>query len=562
MRLGALVFAAFVATSAITLAHAGQATLVLLNGKVWTENPAQPQAQAVALAGGTILAVGDDAAIRALADNKTEIIDLNGRRVTPGFNDAHVHLIDGGNAAASVQLGDANSMQDMRRRVADFARNQSRGTWLGNGEWDDKRWTPAALPTHALIDDVTPDNPALLWRVDGHMALANALAMKIAGVDRHTPEVPGGEIVRDADGNPTGVFKDAAIALIERVMPPLPEARMDAAMTAAMAEAARHGVTSVQTMVGSSSDPTGPANIREFEKFDRAGRLTLRIYAAENLLNWRSLADAGISAPFGDARLRVGSMKAFADGSLGSMTAWMDEPFVGAPGKTGLASELLQHPDQMLAAMKGADAAGLQLVTHAIGTRANHAILDLYERVAAENGPADRRPRIEHAQHLRPDDIPRFGKLGVIASMQPYHMIDDGRWAGALIGPERSRTSYAWRSLLDSGAVLAFGSDWPVAPLDPIMGIYAAVTRATLDGKNPGGWVPEQRITVAEAVHAYTMGSAYAEFQEKVKGSIEPGKLADLVVLSDDIFAIPPEQIARTRVDMTIFDGRVVYRRQ
>jgi len=562
MRLGFLLLTVAIALAAVPVAHAQQATLVLLNGKIWTENPAQPEAQAVAIDDETILAVGDNAAIKALAGSKTVVVDLAGRRVTPGFNDAHVHLFMGGDGAASVQLGDANSPDELRRRVAGFAKTQPRGAWLRNGLWDHQRWTPAALPTHQLIDDVTPDNPAFLWRTDGHMALANALAMKLAGIDRNTPDPAGGQIVRDAGGNPTGMFKDAATALIEKVMPALTDAEMDAAMTAAMAEAARHGVTSVQTMVNTNGDPNGPVYLREFEKFDRAGRLTLRIYSAENLQAWKTLAGAGVTAPFGDARLRVGGLKAFADGALGSMTAWMDEPFVGAPGNTGLASETLQHPEAMYADMKGADQAGLQLITHAIGTRANHAILDFYERLASENGPADRRPRIEHAQHLRPADIPRFGKLGVIASMQPYHAIDDGRWAEGAIGPERSKTSYAWRSLLDAGAVLAFGSDWPVAPLDPIVGIYAAVTRETLDGRNPGGWVPEQKITVVQAVHAYTMGSAYAEFQDKVKGSIEPGKLADLSVLSDDIFAIPPEQIAKVKVDMTIFDGRVVYERK
>ncbi len=553
-------------TLAITLAAAPalaqQATLVLVNGKVWTENPAQPQAEAVAIDGGKILAVGDTAAIRALAGPKTVVVDLQGRRVVPGFNDAHVHLIGGGDSAASVQLGDADSPEEFRRRVAAFARTQPKGAWLRNGNWDHQRWTPVALPTHQLIDDVTPDNPVLLWRLDGHMALANAAAMKLAGIDRNTPDPPGGEIVRDAKGEPTGVFKDAATDLIERHMPALTEQEMDAAVTAAMADAARHGGTSVQTMQDTPGDTRGAVTFREFQKFERQGRLNLRIYTSQSLRDWKALADVGVRAPFGDPLLRVGDLKAFIDGALGSMTAWMDEPFVGAPGNSGLASAELQHPDEMFARMRGADQAGLQLVTHAIGTRANHAILDLYERVEAQDGPADRRPRIEHAQHLRPDDIPRFAKLGVIASMQPYHAIDDGRWATAAIGAERARSSYAWRSLLDQHAVLAFGSDWPVAPLDPLMGIYAAATRRTLDGKTPGGWVPEQRITVAEAVHAYTMGSAYAEFQEKVKGSIEPGKLADLVVLTDDIFAIPPEQIETARVEMTVFDGRVVYRRR
>ena len=554
------VFAAALAVAGSVQAQ--QATLALINGKVWTENPAQPQAQAVAVDGAVILAVGDTSTIRALIGAKTRVIDLHGRRVTPGFNDAHVHFVMGGDGAASVQLGDAASADEFRKRVGAFAKTRPKGAWLRNGFWDHQRWSPADLPTHQLIDDVTPDNPVLLWRMDGHTALANAAALRAAGIDATTPDPAGGEIVRDARGVPTGILKDSATDLVGKVMPPLTPDEMDAAVTAAMAEAARHGVTSVQNMVLTPADPRGPDDIREFRKLERQGRLTVRIYAAVSLRGWKPLAQSGITAPFGDPLLRIGSLKTFADGALGSMTAWMDAPFVGHPDNLGLASVDLQHPDEMYAALKGADKAGLQLVIHAIGTRANHAILDFYERLEADNGPKDRRPRIEHAQHLRPDDIPRFAKLGVIASMQPYHAIDDGRWATGVIGPERSRYSYAWRSLLDNGAVLAFGSDWPVAPLDPLAGIYAATTRATFDGKNPDGWVPEQRITVGQAVHAYTVGSAYAEFQDKVKGSIEPGKLADLAVLSDDIFAIPPADIAKTRVDITVFDGRVIYQRR
>ena len=333
-------------------------------------------------------------------------------------------------------------------------------------------------------------------------------------------------------------------------------------MEAAMHEAARHGVTSVQNMADSPDDPTQPANFREFQKFAREGRLTVRIYESMPLRDWKTLADLGVVAPFGNASLRLGNLKEFADGALGSETAWMDEPFANHPGYSGISSADLQHPDQFYAMLHGADKAGLQISIHAIGDRANRTILDLYARLEHDDGPADRRLRIEHAQHLHAADIARFGQLHVIASMQPYHAIDDGRWAETLLGPERIKTSYAWRSLLDAGATLAFGSDWPVAPLDPVLGIYAAATRRTLDGKNPNGWVPEQRITVAQAVYAYTMGSAFAEHQEKVKGSIEPGKLADLVVLSDDIFTIPPEAIEHTNVDLTIFDGRTVYERK
>jgi predicted amidohydrolase YtcJ len=545
--------------AAACLAHAQTATLILVNGKVWTENPAAPEAEAVAIEGEHILAVGSSEKVKALAGPSCKVIDLQGRRVVPGFNDAHVHFLGGGGSLISVQLGDANSAEEFSRRIGDYARKIGRGAWIREGNWDHQRWNPVALPTHQLIDGVTPDNPVFVWRLDGHMALANAVALKLAGVDRNTKDVPGGEIVRDADGNPTGILKDAATGLVERVMPPESEKELDEAMHAAMHEAARHGVTSVQNMADSSTDRGTAGKVREFQKFARAAELTVRIYNASPLRDWKDLANEGIQAGLGNPRLRIGNLKSFADGALGSTTAWMDAPFVGHPGNSGLAGADLLDVNRMYADIRGADRAGLQISIHAIGDRANHTILDLYERAERENGRADRRFRIEHAQHLRPADIARFGSLRVVASMQPYHAIDDGRWAEGLLGPERSKSSYAWRSLLDHGAVLAFGSDWPVAPLDPLMGIYAAATRRTLDGKHPGGWVPEQRITVSEAVHAYTVGSAFAEHQEAVKGSLEPGKLADLVVLSADIFHIAPEQIEKVRVAMTVFDGTVIY---
>ena len=540
-------------------ASATEASLVLVNGKVWTENPAKPTAQAVALDGSRILAVGDNAAIRKLAGPGTRIIDLGGRLVLPGFNDSHVHFLVGGGSLITVHLGTANSQAEFKERVANFAGTLPKGAWLRNGLWDHQRWNPPVLPDHRLIDEVSGDHPAFLWRGDGHMALANAQAMKLAGIDRNTKDVPGGEIERDKDGNPTGILKDAATALVERVMPPLsPE---EQAMEAALREAAAHGVTSVQNMADTSVDSGQPDNFREFQKMERAGKLTVRIYEALPVRDWKTLADAGIVAPFGSPYLQLGNLKAFADGALGSETAWMDEPFTNNPAKSGLASPDLLDIEHFYESMRQADKAGLQLTIHAIGDRANRTILDLYARLEKDNGPGDRRPRIEHVQHLHPEDYARFANLGVIASMQPYHAIDDGRWAENIIGPQRIKSSYAWKSLLDAGAKLAFGSDWPVAPLDPVMGIYAATTRRTVDGKNPKGWVPEERISVAQAVHAYTMGAAFAEHQEMLKGSIEPGKLADLVVLSDDIFTISPEAIEKTKVEMTIFDGKVIYQR-
>ena len=535
------------------------ATLILVNGRIWTENPRQPEAEAIAIDGKLILSVGSSADVRKLAGPDCRVIDLGGRRAVPGFNDSHVHFIGGGDSLAGVQLGDANSAAEFRRRIGDFARTLPKGAWIRNGNWDHQRWSPAQLPTHDLIDAVTPDNPAFVWRLDGHMALANAVAMKLAGLERNTRDIPGGEIVRDKDGNPTGILKDAATSLVERAMPPLSERELDAALEAAMHEAASHGVTSVQNLWDSTTDPYSALKFREFQKFASAGTLKVRIYHAAPLHDWKSLATTGVQAAFGSPVLRIGNLKSFADGALGSETAWMDAPFSDRPGYSGLPSADLMDSAGMYAAIQGADRAGLQISIHAIGDRAIHAVLDLFERAAGENGPSDRRFRIEHVQHLRPEDAARFAPLGVIASMQPYHAIDDGRWAEKELGPARIKSSYAWRLLLDHGAVLAFGSDWPVAPLDPLMGIYAAVTRRTLDGRNPAGWVPEQRISVAEAVHAYTVGSAFAERQERIKGSLEPGKLADIAVLTDDIFRLAPADLDKVRVHMTVFDGAVVY---
>jgi predicted amidohydrolase YtcJ len=540
------------------------ADLILTHGKVWTENPQQPEAEAVAISGNRIIAVGDSASVLRLAGPQTIVIDLKGRRVVPGFNDAHVHFYMGGDGLASVQLHEASSPEEFRKKVADFARGRAKGEWILNGNWDHERWSSAALPTHQLIDDVTPDNPVFVNRSDGHMCLANALAMKLAGVDKSTKDVPGGVIVRDADGNPTGIFKDAAKSLIEHVLPQPSEEHILSAIRAAQNYATENGVTSVQDMgvfTARGVDTTVDV-IRAYQILERRGELHVRVSTHIPLPDWKRDASAGIMADFGDEKIQVGALKSFADGSLGSTTAWFFEPYTDAPNTSGIPSPELLDPEEMYARMRDADKAGLQIAVHAIGDRANKSILDLFERLEKENGLKDRRLRIEHAQHLRPADIPRFARLHVVASVQPYHAIDDGRWADKRIGMERVKTTYAFRSLLDSGAVLAFGSDWFVAPMSPLMGIYAASTRRTLDGKHPDGWVPEQRISVAEAVHAYTVGSAYASMEERVKGSLEPGKLADLAVLSEDIFTIDPVEIQNTKVDLTIFDGKVIFERK
>lgn len=528
-------------------------TLILENAKIWTVNPQQKEAEAVAISGNRIVAVGATSDILNLKQPGTHVIDLRGRRVLPGFNDAHVHFYAGGADLAGPQLRHAKSEREVRDTLAAFAQQLPKGEWITGGAWDHENWSPARLPTRQLIDRVTRNWPVFVNRVDGHMALANSLALQLAGVDKDTPDVPGGVIVRDEHGEPTGILKDAAQQLVQRVIPAPSEKQIRVAIRAAQEYANANGVTSVQDMSAS------PDVFRAYQSLLHSGELHVRISGHQPLMSWRNLAAVGLLADFGSAHLHIGALKGFADGSLGSTTALLFEPYLDAPSTSGIPSAELVHPEQMQRNIEDADAAGLQIAVHAIGDRANHIILGMYEQAERKNGPRDRRFRIEHAQHLLAADIPRFAQLHVIASMQPYHCIADGRWAEKRIGPERAKRSYAFRALLDSGATLAFGSDWPVAPTSPLMGIYAAATRRTLDGKHADGWAPEQKITVEEAVRAYTVGSAYASFEEKIKGSIEPGKLADLIVLSDDIFALDPVKIADTRVEMTIFDGHIVF---
>ena len=441
------------------------ATLVLMHGNVWTENPAQPEAQAVALAGSRVLAVGSDAQLARYAKGNTRVIDLKGRRVVPGFNDSHVHFLQGGSALSGVQLGDADTPAEFSRRIGAYARTLPKGAWIGDGNWDHQRWKPAELPTHQLIDEVTPDNPVMVWRLDGHMVLVNALAMKLAGLDRHTPDVAGGEIVRDAQGEPTGILKDEAVGLVARVIPPPTTEQDDRAMRAALAEAARHGVTSVHNMAESPEDEDGARRMQVFERFLRSGELSVRIYNSTALRRWNDLAELGIQSGFGDPMLRIGNLKSFADGALGSTTALMNAPYDNRPDYRGIANGDLLDPERMHRDLLGAVRAGLQPSIHAIGDRAIHDVLDLYARIRAEVPGDKTRFRIEHAQHVDPADFARFAQLGVVASMQPYHAIDDGRWAERYIGHERARSSYAWRSMLDAGATTLWESFEPGASL-------------------------------------------------------------------------------------------------
>src|SRR6266536_4458530 len=523
------------------------ADIIIVNANVHTMDARQAAAQAIAILGNRIVATGTDREIKTLAGPDTLTIDGKQQLVLPGFNDSHVHFLGGGFQLASVNLRDANTPEEFAERIARFAAKVPVGRWITGGDWDHERWADAKLPTRDLIDKATPTTPVFVSRLDGHMALANSLALRLAGITRDTLDPPGGLIVRDPKtGEPTGILKDAAMNFVWKVVPESNFEEKLAAARAATEHATTLGVTSVQDM-SAGNDVGGYQTL-----LDR-GELKTRIYAVSPLPAWERLARTGVRAHFGSEMLRVGGLKGFADGSLGSTTALFFEPYLDAPDTHGIPGEEMFPEGEMLKRIHDADLAGLQVIIHAIGDKANDSILSFYEQVEKENGDRDRRFRIEHAQHLRPQDIPRFARDRVTASMQPYHAIDDGRWAEKRIGPERAKTTYAFRSLLDSGATLAFGTDWTVAPLDPMLTIYAAATRRTLDGKHPDGWISEQKISVEETVRGYTIGSAFAEFQEKEKGTISPGKLADLVILTRDIFKIDPTEIEKVKVMVIIY---------
>lgn len=530
------------------------ADLIFLNAKVRTLDEAQPQAEAVAVFANRIAAVGSNEEIRLTAGPETRIIEADGRLLLPGFNDSHVHMSMGGSELSNLDLRDAATPEEFADRIRRHAEKLPAGRWILGMSWDHERWPEAPLPRREWIDEFTPDNPVALKRLDGHMLLANSLALKIAGITRDTPDPDGGTIVRDPEtGEPTGVLRESAQGLVSAYVP---EASFDERLEnlrAASEEAARWGITSVQDM-------SGGAELEVYQELMRRGELKTRVYAVSPITWWEKLAANQVEAAFGGDMLRIGGLKGFVDGSLGSTTAIFYEPYHDEPDTSGLFNDDMFPEGIMLKRLLGADKAGIQLMVHAIGDRGNDVVLELFGEVRKQNGEErERRFRVEHAQHLTPAAIQRFADDQVIASMQPYHCIDDGRWAEKRVGHERAETTYAFRSLLDAGATLAFGTDWPVAPLNPLFTIYGAVTRRTLDGKNPDGWIPEQKITVEEAVRAYTLGAAFAEFSEKEKGTISPGKLADLVLLSEDIFTIEPVAIEQVRVVLTVMDGRVVF---
>ena len=526
------------------------ANLVVKDARVWTGNAEQPWAEAVASRGDRIIAVGSNATVEALIGGDTEVISVTGSMLVPGFIDTHVHFISGGAGLASVQLRDAATPDEFAARIGEFAKTIEPGEWIIYGDWDHTLWG-GDLPRRDWVDEVTPDNPVWVYRLDGHMALANSAALALAGVDADTADIDGGTIVRYEDGRPSGILKDNAMMLIEDAIPEAAAAKLDREARAAMEHVAGNGVTSVHDMAGWQSLAT-------YRRAAERGDLKTRIYSVVPLRDWEKLRDEIMTSGNGDEWLRIGGLKGFMDGSLGSHTAAMLEPFTDVPEDKGF---LINELDDMREWITGADAAGLQIMVHAIGDSAIRDLLDVFLDAVEANGKRDRRFRMEHAQHIAAEDIERFAVQEVIASMQPYHAIDDGRWAEEVIGPERGKTTYAFRSLLDAGARVSFGSDWSVAPATPIEGIYAAVTRRTLDDANPDGWIPGQKVTVEQSLHAYTTVAAYSSYEENIKGMLKPGMLADFVLLDRDLTAIPPESIRDTQVLRTVLGGDVIFSR-
>jgi len=549
----------FLSWTIFILASCGRKTmvdLVLLNGQIWTGNAAQPWVEAVAVRGDKIWAVGSNREIKKLAGPETTRLDLKKALVLPGFIDSHTHFLDGGLALQKLQLNEVTSREEFVARLAAEARRLGPGRWITQGNWDHQRFSPPELPRREWIDSVTPENPVLISRHDGHMALANTLALKIAQIDRHTPSPVGGEIQKDPQsGEPTGILTDAAIDLVGRHIPAPSLAEKVEAARAAVLHAVKNGVTSVHDM-GEA------ANLEVYQELQREAGLNCRVSLYIPITEIEVLERLHWRTPFGNDFLRLCGLKGFADGSLGAGTALFFEPYLDQPQSHGLLHSQMFPEGIMEERIRRADRLGIQVAIHAIGDQANALILDIMEKVMRENGLRERRWRIEHAQHLRPEDIARMGRLGIVASVQPYHLADDGCWAEKRIGAERAKTTYAFRSLLEKGVKLAAGSDWTVAPLNPLTGIWAAVTRQTVDGRHPQGWIPEEKISVEEAVRAYTLGGAYAEWAENLKGTIEPGKWADLVVLDKNIFSLEPEKILEAKVILTIVGGRRVYEAQ
>ena len=537
------------------------ADLVIRNAKVVTIDKDNPRAQAVAFKGETIIAVTSNKAIeKYIKEGVSKIIDVQGRLVVPGFNDAHIHfnLVD----PDYIDLRYITDPGIITNRVKEAVAKAKPGELIRGGHWEHEMFYNKQWPTKELIDPVAPNNPVVLSRADGHSVLVNSYIINNSGITKETPDPFGGEIQRDSvTGEPTGIFKEKAKSLLEygeilvHRTPKEQQERRMRGWRAAFDLAMKNGVTSIQLPPGGDFDI--------YQKFKDMNELTLRLYIGGSLTaNKQKLnhyAELQKEYPGDGNWIRFGYLKGYIDGTLGSGTALFFDPYIDAPGKTGLPQMPYEEFEKMVV---GLDKAGFQIGIHAIGDRANHWTLNAYEKAQELNDNRDSRHRIEHAQVLHSDDIARFATLGVIASMQPTHCITDKRFAEKRIGPERCQGAYAWQRLLDAGATIAFGTDYPVEPICPLEGLYAAVTRKDRAGEPGEGWFPDQKLVMEEAIELYTLGSAYAEFMEDRKGMIKEGYLGDVVIFNSDLMTIPHEQIMSAKVDYTILGGKVVYKRK
>ena len=547
------------------------ADLVFLNGTVYTVDPDRPRARAVAVFRDRIVAVGTNSEIRPRIGRSTRIVNLEGRFVVPGFVDDHTHFAQAGALLLGANLLRVHDEQGLRDQIAAVAERLPGESWIVGGDWGAyEAWEqgssgeasaskPATqfVPNRQMIDDVSGSHPVLIRRFDRSMYLANALALQKAGIDAETPNPADGTIERDANGEPTGILTGTAVDLVEAIIEEKPWEQRLAESRRALAELRRYGVTSIH-------DITRRDQMRVYQELLRNGELSVRVWARPTLDMVEHLAAVGVETGFGNDMLKIGGLKGFVDGIMGNSSALFYEPYDHDPGNSGQLRDMMYPEGNLLRLIREADRAHLVPNVHAIGDKAISMLLDMYETVIEENPAWDRRFRIIHSQVVGPDDFSRYGKLGIVAEVQPYHAIDDMRWMEERIGRERSRGAYAFKSLQMGGARLCFGTDWPGTnaayyPANPLLGIYAAVTRKTMTGEPPGGWFPAQILTVPEAIEAYTMGSAWAAYEDEDKGSITPGKLADFAVLSRDITSIPHAEIKDVEVVMTFLGGKIVF---
>jgi len=537
-----------------------EANMVFVNATVYTLNPNQPVVQAVAIKHGRIVGTGNTEELLQKFSADT-VIDLQGKTIVPGFIDAHGHIPGLGRALQSITLVGIRSPEAVADLIRERAKDVKPGWWIYGRGWDQNLWPNKQFPTKALLDAAAPNNPVILGRIDGHAIWVNSKSMEIAGVTAQTKDPEGGRIIRDAGGNPTGVFIDKARALIEDHFPPPSDEEIERSLIIAIQECVKYGLTAVHDM-GEIHEPGVDAKrIDIYKRLADENLLPVRIYAAVNAPaeGWDIWSTRKPLIGYGNDMLTVRAVKMYMDGALGSRGAALMKEYTDDPENRGLT---LMSEDELQRLVGRAAESGYQPCTHAIGDRGNHIVLNAYEKVLNNLPPGDYRLRIEHVQVLMPSDIARFKHLGILPSMQPTHATSDMYWAEARLGPERIKTAYAWRSLIETGSIILGGSDFPVESPNPLWGFYAAITRSDHNGYPADGWYGRQKMTREEALKAFTTWAAYGAFQEKMKGTIEYGKYADLTVLSKDIMTIPPKEILETEVEMTIVGGKIVYEKK